>query len=76
MADIITYLPIDTPLNARRFVKLARPEMAIFIKYEFWRNYIDRLAYHEIPLYSVSSIFRKGQYFFKWWGRYTAASLR
>lgn len=76
VADIITYLPIDTPLNARKFVRLARPEMAIFIKYEFWHNYIGRLARHEIPLYSVSSIFRKGQYFFRWWGRHTAHSLR
>lgn len=76
VADIITYLPIDTPLNARRFIRLARPEIAIFIKYEFWRNYIDRLAKLEIPLYSVSSIFRPSQYYFKWWGSGSAGSLR
>ena len=48
-ADIVCYLPFDTPTAARRFVKLARPEIAIFIKYEFWRNYIDVLHRNGIP---------------------------
>lgn len=75
-ADIICYLPIDTPLNARRFVKHAHPELAFFIKYEFWRNYINRLHRAEVPLYSVSSIFRPSQFFFKWYGSGSARSLR
>lgn len=74
-ADLVCYLPLDTPLNARRFVKLARPDAAYFIKYEFWRNYIDTLSRHGIPLYSVSSIFRPGQIFFRWYGRNYARCL-
>ena len=68
-ADLVCYLPIDTPLNARRFVRLARPEAAYFIKYEFWRNYLDTLHRAGVPTYSVSSIFREGQIFFRWYGR-------
>lgn len=68
-ADVVCYLPFDTPFNARKFIRLARPEAAYFIKYEFWRNYIDVLHRHGIPVYSVSSIFRPGQIFFRWYGR-------
>ena len=68
-ADIICYLPLDTPLNARRFLRLVRPEMAFFIKYEFWYNYLHILKHRNIPVYSVSSIFRDGQVFFRWYGR-------
>ena len=75
-ADLILYLPFDTPLNARRFIKLARPKAAYFIKYEFWRNYMDTLHHRGIPCYSVSSIFRPGQVFFKPWGRGYASVLR
>ena len=67
-ADIICYLPFDTPRNARRFVKLANPCMAFFIKYEFWQNYLKNLQRHHVPTYSVSSIFRKNQVFFRWYG--------
>lgn len=74
-ADIICYLPIDTPLNARRFVRLVRPEAAYFIKYEFWRNYLDALYRRGVPTYSVSSIFRPGQVFFRWYGRRYARVL-
>ena len=68
-ADIICYLPLDTPRNARRFLRLIRPEMAFFIKYEFWYNYLHILHHRGIPTYSVSSIFREGQVFFRWYGR-------
>ena len=67
-ADIICYLPIDTRLNAIRFLRLVHPEMAFFIKYEFWANYLQILKHRNIPTYSVSSIFRKEQVFFKWYG--------
>ena len=67
-ADVICYLPFDTPRNARRFVKLANPCMAFFIKYEFWQNYLKGLQKHHVPTYSVSSIFRKNQVFFRWYG--------
>ena len=67
--DIITYLPIDTVGNARQFLRTVRPVMAFFIKYEFWYNYLHILQYRGIPAYSVSSIFRPDQVFFKWYGR-------
>jgi 3-deoxy-D-manno-octulosonic-acid transferase len=68
-ADIITYLPLDTITNARRFLRTVRPVMAFFIKYEFWYNYLHILKHRHIPVYSVSSIFRPDQVFFKWYGR-------
>lgn len=67
-ADIICYLPVDTPANARRFVETVRPVMAFFIKYEFWYNYLRTLHRRGVPTYSVSSIFRPGQVFFRWYG--------
>lgn len=75
-ADVVCYLPFDTPLNARKFVRLAKPEMAFFIKYEFWRNYIDVLYHQGIPVYSVSSIFRENQIFFRPYGYKYARVLR
>ena len=75
-ADVICYLPFDTPLNARRFVRLANVKMAFFIKYEFWRNYIGALHRKGIPVYSVSSIFRPDQIFFRWYGKGYAKCLR
>ena len=68
-ADIITYLPIDTVTNARRFLRTIRPVMAFFIKYEFWYNYLHILKHRGVPTYSVSSIFRPDQIFFRWYGR-------
>lgn len=67
-ADVICYLPFDTPLNARRFIRVAHPVMAFFIKYEFWQNYMKALQSRQIPVYSVSSIFRPDQVFFRWYG--------
>lgn len=74
-ADVVVYLPFDTPCNARRFVNSVRIEEAFFIKYEFWRNYITRLYRRDIPVYSVSSIFREHQVFFRWYGYYYARVL-
>ena len=68
-ADIICYLPLDTITNARRFLRTIRPEMAFFIKYEFWYNYLHILKHRNVPVYSVSSIFRHGQIFFRWYGK-------
>lgn len=74
-ADIICYLPLDTPYNAWRFVKKVKPEKAFFIKYEFWNNYLKTLKSNDIPVYSISSIFRPDQTFFKWYGRRYAKVL-
>jgi len=69
-ADIITYLPLDTPFAARKFVKLVKPSKAIFVKYEFWPNYLLALQAASIPVYNISAIFRPEQVFFKWYGKW------
>ena len=75
-ADIICYLPLDTPINAIRFLRLVHPVMAFFIKYEFWYNYLHILRHRGIPVYSVSSIFRPSQVFFRWYGHEYSHVLR
>jgi 3-deoxy-D-manno-octulosonic-acid transferase len=75
MADCISYLPSDTPGNAAKFIGLVRPEKVIFVKYEFWNNYISELYRNKIPLYLISGIFRQGQHFFKWYGAFFRAML-
>ena len=73
-ADIVCYLPFDTKRNVKRFIDLVNPKMVFFIKYEFWMNFLDELSNRKIKTYSVSSIFRKEQTFFKpWGGRYRLA---
>jgi len=68
LADYVFYLPADTRRNAQRFIKAVRPEMAFFIKYEFWHHFLTQLKKREIPVYGVSVIFRESQPFFKWYG--------
>ena len=68
LADGIFYLPLDTATNAKRFIQLVNPKMAIFTKYEFWPNYFHTVADQNIPLYIISGIFRENQIFFKWYG--------
>jgi 3-deoxy-D-manno-octulosonic-acid transferase len=75
-ADLVFYLPIDTMKNAKRFVKIVSPSIAIFIKYEFWFNYLNQLYLNKIPVYTVSAIFRPGQHFFKWYGGWFRNHLR
>ena len=73
-ADVVCYLPFDRKHNVKRFLDLVQPKMAFFIKYEFWLNYLLELKKRSVPTYSVSSIFRKEQVFFKsWGGRYRLA---
>ena len=67
-ADIVCYLPLDKPRNVNKFLDIIQPCMAFFIKYEFWKNFLDELHKRNIPVYSISSIFRKEQIFFKWYG--------
>ncbi|MCX6256103.1 MAG: 3-deoxy-D-manno-octulosonic acid transferase [Bacteroidia bacterium] len=75
-ADSISYLPSDTPGNTRRFINLIKPEYVIFVKYEFWNNYISVLYENKIPLYLISGIFRPEQHFFKWYGSFFRSMLR
>ena len=75
-ADYICYLPADTPGNASMFISIIKPSLAIFVKYEFWNNYISVLNKKEIPLYLVSGIFRPDQHFFKWYGGFFRKILK
>ncbi|MEG1729326.1 MAG: glycosyltransferase N-terminal domain-containing protein [Bacteroidaceae bacterium] len=75
-ADLVCYLPFDTPGHARRFVEMVKPKMVFFIKYEFWMNYLCALRQNNIPLYSVSSIFRPDQLFFRSYGKSYVKALR
>jgi len=73
-ADCVCYLPFDTPKRVRRFLYKVNPEMAVFVKYEFWRNYLHELWKRQIPTYLVSAVFRPDQFFFKkrsaWYGHW------
>ena len=75
-ADIICYLPLDTIRNSRRFLRAVRPVCALFIKYEFWYNYLHILKHRQVPVYSVSSIFRPEQIFFRWYGHQYSRVLK
>jgi len=67
--DAVVYLPFATRLKAKRFIEALQPEMAIFVKYEFWPAYLRALKKRGIPTYSISAIFRPSQRFFHWYGR-------
>ena len=75
-ADRVCYLPMDTPRNVRRFLDTYRPDMAFFVKYEFWFNYLGELKKRGIPTYIFSAIFRENQYFFKWYGGWFRKQLK
>ena len=68
LVDIVCYLPFDRKRNVKRFLDLAQPDIAIFVKYEFWYNFIHELYKRDIPVYLISAIFRPNQLFFKPWG--------
>lgn len=76
IADVTVYLPLDTKAHARRFMHLAHPKMALFIKYEFWPNYLEALKGQQVPTYLISGIFRKDQVFFKWYGGFYRNALK
>ncbi len=67
-ADYIFYMPIDTPRNVRRFLDIAHPEIAVFVKYEFWLNYLRQLKARGTRTYVISSIFRRNSIFFRSYG--------
>jgi len=76
LADVVVYLPLDTPKNARNFIQLAHPSLAIFIKYEFWPNYLFQLKKNNIKTLLVSGLFRENQLFFKSYGGFMRKSLK
>ena len=75
-ADYIFYLPADTAKNARRFLDIAHPEVAIFVKYEFWINLLAELRKRGVKSYVISAIFRRNSVFFRWYGAMWRKALR
>lgn len=75
-ADLVLYLPIDTPKNAERFVAHFKPEKAFFVKYEFWANYLDALKKSGAKVFSVCTLLRPDHRFFRWYGGFFRQSLR
>ncbi len=76
ISDDVFYLPLDYPSNVHHFLRLVKPKAAIFVKYEFWYNYMHQLHHNNIPFYYVSAIFRESQHFFKWYGKWFVKQLR
>lgn len=74
--DVVCYLPLDSQKKAKQFLNLVHPELAIFVKYEFWPNLLRELQNREIKTILVSGIFRKKQAFFKWYGGWLRKSLK
>lgn len=69
IADIVCYLPFDKKRNVKIFLGLIQPKMVIFIKYEFWYNFVNQLYNRSVPVYIVSAVFRPKQAFFRWYGK-------
>ena len=74
-ADLVTYLPLDTAHNVKRFIKLLQPKIAIFIKYEIWPNMLKELQNKGIPILLISAIFKNDQTYFKWYGGFMRDAL-
>lgn len=68
LVDFVCYLPIDSKKNANRFLEILKPKIAIFVKYEFWLNFLFQLHEHKIPTFLISTVIKKHQSFFKWYG--------
>ena len=69
IGDLTIYLPIDTNSNSKKFISIVNPEIVFFVKYEFWPNYLKNLKKNNIPTYLIAGVFRKNQWFFKWYGK-------
>ena len=76
LADAVVYLPMDIRANAKKFLAAVRPTMALFVKYEFWPNYLFELQKKNVPTYLVSGVFRKDQIFFKSYGGFMRKALQ
>ncbi|MGF1532506.1 MAG: 3-deoxy-D-manno-octulosonic acid transferase [Bernardetiaceae bacterium] len=76
VVDAVAYLPLDTPQNARDFIEIVRPDVVVFVKYEFWYFYLMVLQERRVPVMALSAIFREDQHFFRWYGRWHREALR
>jgi len=75
-ADHVFYLPLDTPYNAGKFFAIVQPKVVIFIKYEYWYNFLNELYKNKVPVIIISAIFRPDQIFFRWYGKWFLNQLR
>ena len=73
--DFVSYLPLDSPTSATRWMQMVQPKCILFIKYEFWYYYLKQAAVQKIPTFLVSAIFRPDQIFFKFYGGFYRAML-
>jgi 3-deoxy-D-manno-octulosonic-acid transferase len=76
MVDAACYLPLDTRHNARTFVQIVQPVKAVFVKYEFWPNFLRALGRQHIETIAVSAIFRPTQIYFRWYGKFFRSALK
>ena len=73
--DFVSYLPLDGPISANRWMQMVQPKCILFIKYEFWYYYLKQAAVQKIPTFLVSAIFRPDQIFFKFYGGFYRSML-
>ncbi|MDR2836787.1 MAG: 3-deoxy-D-manno-octulosonic acid transferase [Bacteroidales bacterium] len=76
LADVVCYLPFDTKKNAKKFIEIVNPIMAVFVKYEFWCYYINEISAKNIPLFLISGIFKENQIFFKSYGKFYLNAIK
>lgn len=76
LADVVTYLPLDTKRNAKKFIEQVSPEFVLFIKYEVWPNYLFQLSKRHIPALLIAGVFRDDQIYFKFYGKFLRKALR
>ena len=70
LADLVMYMPMDSPTHAKKFIEAIQPALAVFVKYEFWYYYLNQLHLQQIPTIIISAAFRENQLFFKWYGTF------
>ena len=75
IADVVVYLPLDTSVNAKRFLNIVNPDCVLFVKYEIWPNFLHEIKKRDIKAILISAVFRKNQAFFKWYGSYMKSAL-
>ncbi|MEY4933694.1 MAG: hypothetical protein RIS64_53 [Bacteroidota bacterium] len=70
LADFVTYMPLDTAMNAKRFLNAIQPDIVVFVKYEFWFHHLKELKNRQIPTILIAAVFRPDQIFFRWYGNF------
>ncbi|WP_431137100.1 3-deoxy-D-manno-octulosonic acid transferase [Psychroserpens mesophilus] len=76
IADLVTYLPLDTKRNATRFLDIVNPEFTVFVKYDIWPNFLNEIKRRQGRAILISALFRKNQSYFKWYGNHLQKALQ